>query len=138
MDGVELILVSYHSADQIAGLLAGLPADLDVAVVDNASNADGAEAVVDARDNSRYVDSGGGKGYAKAANLGAKTSIAEYLVFGNPDSRPTAAVIGALVDNLRLDPTCATVSAVTVDDQGHAELGVGGWEPTLRRTLVER
>lgn len=136
MDGVELILVSYHSVDQIAGLLAGLPADLGVAVVDNASNADGAEAVVDARDNSRYVDSGGGKGYAKAANLGAKTSIAEYLVFGNPDSRPTAAVISALVDNLRLDPTCATVSAVTVDEQGHAELGVGGWEPTLPRTLV--
>jgi N-acetylglucosaminyl-diphospho-decaprenol L-rhamnosyltransferase len=136
VDGVELVLVSYHSADQVAGLLAGLPAQLAVAVVDNASGADGADAIVEARNNARYVDSGGGQGYAKAANLGARTSTAEYLVFGNPDSRPTVDVIAALVANLRLDPSCATVSAVTVDEHGRADLGVGGWEPTLRRTIV--
>ncbi|MGI8882339.1 MAG: glycosyltransferase [Jatrophihabitans sp.] len=136
LERVELILVSYHSADQIAALLACLPSDLAIAVVDNASGADGAAAIVEQRANARYVDSGGGKGYAKAANLGARTSTADYLVFGNPDSRPTATVLGDLVNQLRLDSSCASVSAVTVDEHGRIELGVGGWEPTLRRTLV--
>jgi GT2 family glycosyltransferase len=136
MKDVELILVSYHSAPEIAGLLEGLPMDLPVAVVDNASDADGVSRVIRTRAHGRYVDSGGGKGYAKAANLGARTSSHEFLVFGNPDSRPTAAVIEALVDHLGKDPTCGSVSATTVDQDGRPELGVGGWEPTLRRVLV--
>lgn len=136
MRDVELILVSYHSADQIAGLLAGLPADLPVAVVDNARGADRVADSVRSRANGRYVDSGGDKGYAKAANMGVRTSGYEFVVFGNPDSRPTAEIIDTLVDHLRSDPTCGSVSATTVDAAGRPELGVGGWEPTLRRTLV--
>jgi N-acetylglucosaminyl-diphospho-decaprenol L-rhamnosyltransferase len=136
MKDVELILVSYHSAAQIAGLLDGLPTDLPVAVVDNARDADGVSGIVRARPHARYMDSGGGKGYAKAANLGARTSSREFVVFGNPDSRPTATVIESLVDHLRRDPTCGSVSATTVDQKGRPELGVGGWEPTLRRIFV--
>jgi GT2 family glycosyltransferase len=132
----ELILVSYYSAGQIAGLLDGLPTDLPVAVVDNARDADEVSKIIGTRPRGRYLDSGGGKGYAKAANLGARTSSYEYLVFGNPDSRPTATVIEALVDDLRRDPTCGSVSATTVDRDGTPELGVGGWEPTLRRIIV--
>jgi GT2 family glycosyltransferase len=136
MNDVELILVSYHSAAQIAGLLDGLPTDLPVAVVDNARDADGVSGIARARPYGRYLDSGGGKGYAKAANLGARTSSREFIVFGNPDSRPTAPVIEALIDHLRRDPTYGSVSATTVDRDGRPELGVGGWEPTLRRILV--
>jgi GT2 family glycosyltransferase len=116
--------------------LADLPQEFPVAVVDNASGADGVAEIVRSRIHGRYVDSGGGKGYAKAANLGVRTSRHEFVVFGNPDSRPTADVIGALVDHLRGDPTCGSVSATTVDGGGGAELGVGGWEPTVRRTFV--
>jgi N-acetylglucosaminyl-diphospho-decaprenol L-rhamnosyltransferase len=136
MNDVELVLVSFHSADQVAGLLANLPPDLPVAVVDNAAGADGVAEIVRSRRNGRYVDSGGGKGYAKAANLGVRTSRHEFVVFGNPDSRPAAEVIGALVDHLSDDPACGSVSATTVDEAGVAELGVGGWEPTVARTFV--
>jgi GT2 family glycosyltransferase len=136
MNDVELILVSYHSAAHIAGLLDGLPTDLPVAVVDNARDADGVSGIVRARPHGRYLDSGGGKGYAKAANLGARTSSREFIVFGNPDSRPTAAVFEALIDHLHRDPTCGSVSATTVGPDGRPELGVGGWEPTLQRILV--
>ena len=136
MKDVELILVSYHSAAQIAGLLDGLPPDLPVAVVDNANDADGVSGIIRTRPHGRYVNSGGGKGYAKAANLGARTSDHEFIVFGNPDSRPTATVIEALIEHLREDPTCGSVSATTVGHDGRPELGVGGWEPTLRRILV--
>jgi N-acetylglucosaminyl-diphospho-decaprenol L-rhamnosyltransferase len=86
----ELVLVSYHSRQQLASLLASLPAALPVAVVDNASGADGVAELLSGRPRSRYLDSGGGKGYAKAANLGVRSSTYEFVVFGNPDSRRRA------------------------------------------------
>jgi GT2 family glycosyltransferase len=132
----ELVLVSYHSRQQLASLLASLPTALPVAVVDNASGADGVAELLSGRPRSRYLDSGGGKGYAKAANLGVRTSTYEFVVFGNPDSRPTVEVLRALVDELRSDPTIGSCAAVAVHE-GNAELGVGGWEPTLRRVLVQ-
>jgi len=133
---VELVLVSYRSGQQIAGLLAGLPPSLPVVVVDNAGDSDGVRAVVEARPGGRYVDSGGGKGFAKAANMGARTSTHEFIVFGNPDSRPTAEVVEALVEDVATDPTCAASAATMVGVDGNVELGVGGWEPTVRRALV--
>ena len=136
MNGVEYILVSYYSADHIANLLHGLPAKLPVAIIDNAGGRDDVERLINSRTNARHVDSGGGKGYAKAANLGVRSSSAKYIVFGNPDSRPTIHVITELVNHLARDPTCGSVSATTVDEHGRPELGVGGWEPTLRRTIV--
>ena len=42
----EIIVVSYHSRSQIEGLLAGLPDDLPIAVVDNARGSDGLEQLV--------------------------------------------------------------------------------------------
>ncbi|PRY16019.1 glycosyltransferase family 2 protein [Kineococcus rhizosphaerae] len=136
MRDVELVLVSYKSAHQISGLLAGLPADLPVVVVDNARNSDGVREVVEARPLGRYVDSGGGKGFAKAANMGARSSTHEFVVFGNPDSRPTLDVLSALVEDVATDADCAASAATMVGVDGHVELGVGGWEPTVTRALV--
>ncbi|GAB7192719.1 glycosyltransferase family 2 protein [Kineococcus sp. NUM-3379] len=133
---VELVLVSYRSAPQIQGLLEGLPVDLPVVVVDNAQNVDGVRELVEARPHGRYVDSGGGKGFARAANMGARTSGHEFLVFGNPDSRPTLEALTAIVADVAQDPTCAASAATMVGTDGRVELGVGGWEPTVRRALV--
>ncbi|GAA4979903.1 glycosyltransferase family 2 protein [Kineococcus glutinatus] len=133
---VELVLVSYRSAPQIAGLLAGLPPELPVVVVDNAHDVDGVRAVVEARPNGRYVDSGGGKGFARAANMGARSSTREFVVFGNPDSRPTIEALRQILADVADDPSCAASAATMVSADGHVELGVGGWEPTVRRALV--
>jgi N-acetylglucosaminyl-diphospho-decaprenol L-rhamnosyltransferase len=132
----ELVLVSYHSRRHLEPLLASLPADLPVVVVDNASGADQVAELVAGHPRRRYVDSGGGQGYAKAANLGVRTSAYEFVVFGNPDSRPTVEVFRTLVDQLRDDPTIGSCCAVALEGDGSVELGVGGWEPTLRRTFV--
>lgn len=133
---VELVLVSYRSAHQIAGLLDNLPSWLPVVVVDNAKNVDGIREVVTSRPHGRYVDSGGGKGFAKAANMGAAASDREFVVFGNPDSRPSIRVLEHLVRDVAEDPRCAASAATMVGVDGRVELGVGGWEPTVRRALV--
>lgn len=133
---VELVLVSYRSAHQISALLAGLPAELPVVIVDNALDVDGLSRLAAQRPRTRYVDSGGGKGFARAANMGARTSTHEFLVFGNPDSRPTAEHLAALVEDVATDPGLAASAATMTGVDGHVELGVGGWEPSGPRALV--
>lgn len=133
---VELVLVSYRSAHQIRALLAGLPGELPVVLVDNASDVDQLSQLAAERPNTRYVDSGGGKGFAKAANMGARTSTHEFVVFGNPDSRPTLDHLHALLDDVASNPDLAASAATMAGVDGRVELGVGGWEPTAFRAVV--
>jgi N-acetylglucosaminyl-diphospho-decaprenol L-rhamnosyltransferase len=133
--GYELVVVSYHSRPQIEGLLAGLPADQPLVVVDNAGGADDLAELVAARANARYLD-GGGRGFAHAANLGARSTPYEYVVFVNPDCRPTPGNLDTLVAAVAEDRTLAACAATTVGADGSVEIGTGGWEPTLRRALV--
>ena len=132
----EVVAVSYHSRRQLEGLLEALPVDLPVALVDNAGGADQIKELTSGRTRTRYVDSGGGKGFAKAANLGARTSTYDYVVFVNPDSRPTTRVFEELLADLNADPSVASASATMTDDEGCTEIGVGGWEPSVGRALV--
>jgi N-acetylglucosaminyl-diphospho-decaprenol L-rhamnosyltransferase len=131
----EVVLVTYQSRALAQALLARLPAGVPVAIVDNAQGVDGVPELAASRPNTRYLD-GPGQGFAKAANLGARTSSAPYLVFVNPDSAPTADQLEALVADLQDDPGLAAVGATTVLPSGRVELGVGGWEPTVLRSFV--
>lgn len=131
----EVVLVTYHSRDQLAGLVGHARPSRPVAVVDNASGADGVPAVVDALPQGRWLD-GGNRGFARSANLGARTSTAEFVVFANPDSRPTQQVWEAMIEQLRADAGLVAVGAATTGPDGSIELGVGGWEPTVRRSWV--
>ena len=133
--GYELIVVSYHSRPQIEGLLAGLPADVPLVIVDNAKGHDGLPDLVAARPGARYID-GGGNGFAKAANLGARSTEYEYVIFVNPDCRPTSGQLDTLVTTLVEGPLLASCAATMVSADGEVEIGTGGWEPTLRRALV--
>ncbi len=131
----EVILVAYRSRALVENLLRALPDHVPVAVVDNAHGIDGLEDVVGSRRNARYLD-GPGRGFAPAANLAARTSKYEVVVFMNPDSSPTVGQIETLVADLESDPQLVTVDALTIDEDGKAEIGAGGWEPTVRRAVV--
>jgi len=133
--GYEVVLVAYRSRDLVAALLARLPAEVPVAVVDNARGVDGVQQVCADRAGTRYL-AGQGQGFARAANLGAKTSRARYVVFVNPDSAPTVHQMEALVGDLRADDRLAAAGATTVRPDGRVELGVGGWEPTVGRAVM--
>src|SRR5450755_1392027 len=131
----EVVLVTYKSRALAEEMFARLPDDIPIVVVDNSQGVDGVPALVAGRKNARYLD-GAGEGFARAANLGARTSTADVVLFLNPDTAPTAAQLGALVDELGTDPALAAVSATTVRPDGLVELGVGGYEPNARRAFV--
>lgn len=132
---IEVVLVTYRSRDHIAELFAQWPAELSVVIVDNSANQDGVKALAASRPRTRYVD-GGGQGFARGANLGAMTSAVPYVIFVNPDCRPTADHLAALVEGLRGDPTALSHAATMTGVNGATEMGVGGWEPTFSRVLV--
>lgn len=131
----EVVLVTYFSRDLAAAMFERLPDDVHVVVVDNSKGADGVPELVAGRRNARYVE-GAGEGFAKAANVGARTSTADVVLFLNPDTTPTREQLETLVADLAADPGLAAVSATTVRPDGRVELGVGGWEPTARRAFA--
>lgn len=131
----ELVIVSYRSRSQVEGLLAGLDPQTPLVIVDNSADADGISGLAADRPKARYLD-GGGKGFAAAANLGARTSGYDYVIFVNPDCRPKDADLAILIADLAADPDLASCAATTVSPDGVVEIGTGGWEPSVRRALV--
>jgi GT2 family glycosyltransferase len=131
----EVVLVSYRSRGHVEALLSSWPDELRVVLVDNSKNADGIRELEDGRPSLRYVD-GHGQGFSRSANLGARTADATYVLFVNPDSRPSAAQLAALVEGLSDDPLAAAHAGTPTDQEGKAEVGSGGWEPSLRRVFV--
>lgn len=132
---LAVVVVAYRSRPQVEGLLAGLPEELPVILVDNSDGADGLPDVVGTRPNGKYL-SGGGVGFGRAANAGAEAATAEVVVFVNPDTRPTLADLEGLARDVATDRSCAASAAVVVDAAGRPRLGVGGWEFTPRRAAA--
>lgn len=130
----ELAVVAYRSAALVKQLLDSLPG-LPAVVVDNSHGEDGLDGLIRDRPHTRYVD-GPGRGFASAANVAVRSSSHEILVSVNPDCTPTVAQLDTLVAELD-DPTVATVSATVTEPDGRVQLGVGGWEPTVARAVVQ-
>lgn len=130
---VELVIVAYHSRHLVESLLESLPG-FDAVLVDNASGADGLDQLPARDPRLRYLD-GGGVGFARAANAGARSATSDILVFVNPDTRPLPTQLAALVEQAASSPDVCGVSGTTVDHDGRPELG-GGWEPSVARALV--
>lgn len=130
-----MVVVTYHSRAALGRMLAGLPIDVPLVVVDNAAGEDGVDDLLMGRSAARYIGTEG-LGFARAANLGARTSRYPYVVFGNPDSLPSVDVHIALVAELAADSSVGACAAVTTDERGEPQLGNGGWEPTWWRALA--
>ena len=132
---VEAVLVTYRSTDHVRALLDLWPDELAVTVVDNSGPDPALAQLLANREHGRYLV-GGGQGYARAANLGARCASRDYVVFVNPDSRPSGRDLLALVTGLAADEGAAAHGGTLVDSSGSAEIGAAGWEPSVRRTAV--
>lgn len=131
----EVVLVSYRSRPHVETLVDLWGDEVPVVVVDNARGVDGLEEWCAGHAHVRYVDAGG-VGFARAANLGASTSSAEFVVFVNPDSRPSVGDLVALVGGLAADPLSVSHAATVTGADGEVEIGVAGWEPDVLRTAA--
>jgi GT2 family glycosyltransferase len=132
---IEVVLVSYRSTEHVRALLDSWPDELAVTVVDNSGPDPSMAALLEGRPGGRYLE-GAGQGFARAANLGARSARRDYVVFVNPDSRPATQQLLELVRGLAADEAAAAHGGTVVDLGADAEIGAGGWEPSVRRTAV--
>ncbi|MGV1008016.1 MAG: glycosyltransferase [Dermatophilaceae bacterium] len=130
-----VVMVSYLSRHHIAELLNQWQPQGPVVVVDNSGGRDSVRELEQFFPTLQVLD-GAGEGFARAANQGAAALDAEYLVFVNPDSRPSTADLRSLVDGLAADSDALSHAGTMTDAEGDVEIGVGGWEPNFVRAAV--
>lgn len=84
---LSIIIVNYNSGDFLAKCLESIQLDhinYEIIVVDNNSEDNSDQSVKD-MDNVELIRSEENVGYAKAANLGIKSSGGEFILVANPD-----------------------------------------------------
>jgi GT2 family glycosyltransferase len=105
-----------------------------VAVIDNDRDAEALDELA-ARPGTRIVHGGPG-GFAGGANLGARTSDADVVIFVNPDAVPAAEVLAALASDVLSDPGLVACGPTLLGPDGLPQIGTGGYEPTVARAVV--
>ncbi len=144
MNRLAIVIVSYNARDDLARTLESLtnaPTTLshEVVVVDNAST-DGAPEVVRSRfPRVRVIPAGDNLGFAKASNIGIRSTVSELVLLLNPDTIVPPGAIDRLVARLDRSPDVAIAGPRIVDEQGRAELSVGGpvnpWREAARKSM---
>jgi N-acetylglucosaminyl-diphospho-decaprenol L-rhamnosyltransferase len=133
----EVIVVCYRSRARLIDLLSCLGERVPMIVVDNSAAEEPLQDLLEGRANARYIDAGGNLGFGAAANLAARAATRPYLIFVNPDCRPTTAILGALTEELAGDPGYGGSAPALVGGDGSGVSSSGGWEPTVGRALAQ-
>lgn len=131
---VTVVTVHYRGLDDLVALLDGL-AGAAVVVVDNSGAPEVTRTALGGRDGVTLLDAGGNVGFGRGANLGQRSASTPYVLFANPDSRPTPADVAALVAALERDPGVAAVAPAVVGGDGSVR-GGGGRQPSVASALA--
>jgi GT2 family glycosyltransferase len=126
---VSIVIVSFNAREDLGRCLAALRdarpvATTEIIVVDNAST-DGSADLARSQAEVRVLDAGANVGFARANNLGIRSSRSELILLLNSDTIVPAGAIDALVAELDRDAAVAIVGPRLVDGQGRAELSFG-------------
>jgi GT2 family glycosyltransferase len=115
---VDVVVVAYNSADTIRACVESLTGrdDVRVVVVDNASPDDSLDQVSDLPITA--VRAAGNGGFAAGCNLGIAAGDAPYVLLLNPDARPAADALDALVAVLDEHPGTGIVGPRLLDGDG--------------------
>jgi GT2 family glycosyltransferase len=127
---VAVVLMVYKSRRVLVPFLESIGARIPIILVDNSFQEDDLADVLSGYPNVTHLDSGGNIGFSAAANLGARHATAPYLVFMNPDTRPTESALRELVTYLRQNPDVGACGATGLGTAG------GGAQPTTRRVVA--
>jgi GT2 family glycosyltransferase len=145
LTAVSIVIVSYNTRDDLARCLDALQATPpaathEIVVVDNGST-DGSVDAVRAHPGVRLIESGGNVGFARANNLGIRSTGSELVLLLNPDTVVPPSAIDRLVARLDGRPDAAVIGPRIVDGQGIPELSFGAaltpWRE-FRRKAIDR
>ncbi|WP_136656796.1 glycosyltransferase family 2 protein [Nitratireductor sp. XY-223] len=105
---VTVISVCFNSSQILPEMLASLPDDVRVVIVDNGSEDIQRVRSLCARTSIRLIENGKNLGFGRACNIGARGVETEFLLFLNPDAKLQAGAIQALLKGADIHPeACA-------------------------------
>jgi N-acetylglucosaminyl-diphospho-decaprenol L-rhamnosyltransferase len=127
---LAVIIVSYNVRQELQVCLESFvghtaPFPTTVTVVDNASLDDTARLVREQWPSVQLVAAGGNLGFARANNLGIRSTQSEYVLLLNPDTIVPPGSIQTLVRALAADPSAAAAGPRLKDEAGYPELSFG-------------
>ena len=127
---VTIVIVSFNAAAELEATLAALQAAPpaarhEVVVVDNASSEDVPGLVRGRFPAVRLIEAGGNLGFARAANLGVRSTASEHVLLLNPDTLVPPGAIDRLLAVLDAAPAVGAAGPRLVDARGRAELSFG-------------
>ena len=145
MTRLTIVVVAYNARDDLARMLDSLTAappsvPHEIVVVDNAST-DGAPELVRSRfPQIRVIAAGGNVGFAKANNIGIRSTASDLILLLNPDTTVPPGAIDRLTARLDESPEVAVIGPRVVDERGDPELSIGGpvnpWREAGRKALL--
>jgi GT2 family glycosyltransferase len=109
--------------------------DLEVVLVDNASDDGTVEYVTSTFPQVKVVPLAENVGFARAVNLAASLAAGEYLLLLNPDTEVRPGAVAALVAFAREHPGAGLVGGRTLTDEGGTEPSCCWGRPTLWSTF---
>jgi GT2 family glycosyltransferase len=140
---IAVVVVTWNSRDDVGPCLRSLEAvtlPLEVVVVDNASEDRTAALVRQDFPSVRVIDAGSNLGFAKACNLGFRTTSAPLVLFLNPDACVEAGAVEALSAVLSRRPDVGIVGPATRNQDGTPQVSFGPdltpWNEWRQRRLV--
>lgn len=117
-----VITVGYNSSSVIGQMLASLPDDTPVVVVDNASSDNTVAVARTARPAAKVFENLENCGFGRACNQGAAGATTPYLLFLNPDATLAAGALGALEEAGNTLPDFAAANPLILDSRGRGRL----------------
>jgi GT2 family glycosyltransferase len=144
LDRVSVVIVSWNVRDQLQRALELLASarELEIVVVDNASEDQSAEMVAAEFPWVRLVRNQSNTLYAPAVNQGAALCERPWLLLLNPDCEVTPETLRPLAQFLAENPGYGAVAPLLTDGKGQAAPGImeapGFWTPLFFGTPLER
>jgi len=115
MHDLTIITVCYNSSSILPDLLASVPENVAVILVNN-SPGDRLDHFVS--DRVRVIISDRNVGFGVACNLGASNVGTQYILFLNPDTRLQSGAIDALMQGAKNHPGASAFNPVLTDSDG--------------------
>lgn len=117
---VTVISVCYNSMEVLPAMLASLPAETPVVIIDNAStDRISVEEAASAR-GARLIRNDENRGFGVACNQGAALAETEFLLFLNPDAAVATGALEALVEGAGRYPDAAAMNPRIEEANGSA------------------
>jgi glycosyltransferase involved in cell wall biosynthesis/GT2 family glycosyltransferase len=116
---LDVVVVTFGSAKHLDNCLSALPREVNVTVVDNASDDSSPE--IARLYGATVIENADNRGFGAAANQGAKHGSAPYILFLNPDATVAPGCVEALVAELAADVTVASAGPRLITPDGRRQ-----------------